>query len=320
LLNYRFETQTQRPLLPDRDHVVLVGLGSVGKQVVALLRTFQQATVVLTDQIDDPNFLDANFLAQTPLVTGNILKTLMQSNLETAKSIVVVTKDQMLNLEVGLLAYTANPKLDVVIRTFDPYFEQALVELLPQAKSLCAYALSAEAFAGAAFGENMLSLFCLNGRTILVAEYHIREGDTLVGKMLAQIAYGYEVVPIFLQSVTPRADDRYESIMPSDDEYLQSGDRLIVLASISGLQRIERGESAPPRLWRITLQALHSFPSARTEAEKKLARISGCDRWQAQRYFSNLPQTIELPLYDTQAHRLGHELSQWATLQLFPVS
>lgn len=312
LLTYRFESRTPRPRIPERNHVVLVGLGSVGKRVAALLQVFKQPMVVLADQVDD-----LNLLPQIPLITGDILKAIATTNLESAKSIVLVTKDQMLNLEIALISHAINPHLGLVIRTFDQYFDETLLTLLPQAKSFCAYALSAEAFAGAAFGENMLSLFCLNNRTILVAEYYITPGDTLIGKMLAQIAYGYGVVPIFLQTNMPR-HGLSESIMPSDDEYLHQGDRLIVLASISGLRRIERGEITPPRLWRLYMQESNDFRYPRQEAEEKFARISGCDRQQTKNFFKKLPNTIELPLYDTQAYRLGHELSQWLTVRVFP--
>ncbi|NJL42969.1 MAG: hypothetical protein HC935_05595 [Pseudanabaena sp. SU_2_4] len=167
LLSYRFELRNQRPPIPDRDHVVLVGLGSVGERVAALLQDFKQLMVVLADRTDDPHLLP-----QTPIVVGQIIKSLDKVNLATAKSIVVATEDQMLNLEVALVARAENPEIGLVIRTFDRYFEDILTELLPQARSLCAYALSAEAFAGAAFGENILSFILLkqphdSGRGIL---------------------------------------------------------------------------------------------------------------------------------------------------------
>ncbi|WP_425218105.1 hypothetical protein [Tumidithrix helvetica] len=57
---------------------------------------------------------------------------------------------------------------------------------------------------------------------------------------MAQIAYGFGVVPIFYQKFSPSTTtENTEFLMPSDDIRLNEGDRPIVLASISGLQRIE---------------------------------------------------------------------------------
>lgn len=181
LLSYRFASRSKHPPIPARDHIAIVGLGSVGERVAVLLQDFKQSIVVLADRTDD-SIDESNLSPQTPLVTGQIIKSLTKVNLAKAKSIIVATEDQMLNLEVALIARAANPGIGLVIRTFDQYFDEMLAELLPQARSLCAYALSAEAFAGAAFGENILSLFCLNNRTILVAEYYIESSDTLIRK------------------------------------------------------------------------------------------------------------------------------------------
>ena len=113
-------------------------------------------------------------------------------------------------------------------------------ELLPRAQILGTYPLAAEVFAGAAFGENIINLFRLNNRTILVTEYQIEAGDTLNGLLLEEVAYGYGVVPILHQRPP------YPSLlMPAAEICLKIGDRLVVLATIEGLQWIEIGKKHP---------------------------------------------------------------------------
>jgi hypothetical protein len=111
------------------------------------------------------------------------------------------------NLEIGLMARTVNLNCNLVLRTLDPRFGENVARLLPDAMILRAYALAAEAFVGAAFGENILNLFHLNDRTTLVTEYQIEAGDTLNGLLLAEIAYGYGVVPILHQKLNYRFAD-----------------------------------------------------------------------------------------------------------------
>ena len=220
----------------------------------------------------------------------------------------------MLNLEVALMARETARQVDrdirLVVRTYDQRFSDNLRNLLPEARALAAYGLTAEAFAGAAFGENILGLFRLNKQTILVTEYTIDATDTLVGKLLSQIAYGYGVVPIFHQRATQSTTlDLTEGLMPSDDRRLAVGDRLVVLASINGLRRIEHRDIAPPQRWRLEVQRPLNQDACQ-EGSNILYRVSGCNLEQARAFMARLPGAIDLDLYEYQADRLREELDR----------
>jgi Trk K+ transport system NAD-binding subunit len=315
LLRSRFMFFQRRLPIPRQDHIILVGLGRVGQRVAVLLQGFQQQIVAITENLEN-----THLLTQLPVVVGKPIAELSHVNLATARSVIMVTDDQMLNLEAALVARheacQANRQIGLVIRTYEQRFSDNLMKLLPDAKALCAYALSAEAFAGAAFGENIISLFRLNEQTILVVEYQLESGDTLEGKLLAQIAYGYGVVPIFHQKgVRSLEGETAEFYMPMDDRRVYVGDRLVVLASINGLRRIERGELLPPRRWRLEAQRPLN-QSFIHYSGNDLARISGCGLDAARAFMDNLPGAIELPLYDYQAHHLLQELSKQLSVRL----
>lgn len=317
ILSSKFEFFKRSLPLPTRDHIILIGFGRLGQRIADLLFKLQIPLVIVSERAYDCDLAD-----KVPWLTGNIIEELTKINLAQAKSILTVTDDQMLNLEVALLARDAakkaNREINLAIRTYDHYFSENLVELLPQSQSFCAYALSAEAFAGAAFGENMLSLFRLNQRTVLVAEYLISENDTLVGKNLSQIAYGYTVVPIYLKTSEPKVNGVSEFFMPSDDDVMKAGDRLTVLASISGLRRIELGNLHTPKLWQLRAKPpLNS--SVLLDAGNQLKNISGCDLELARRFMQKLPAAIELPMYDTQAYRLGQALMRLLPIKIYPL-
>lgn len=316
LISSRFDFLRKRPAVPTQDHVVLVGLGRVGQRIAALLHEFKQPMVAIAESLEN-----VTLPPQVPLLLGDSIKELAKANLAFAKSMVVVTEDQMLNLEVALMARDAARQQDrdirLVVRSYGQRFGDNLANLLPEARILAAYALSAEAYAAAAFGENILSLFRLNGQTVLVPEFVVLSGDTLDGKLLSQVAYGYSVVPIFHQRAAQKGvtGDRLEGFMPPDDRILQAGDRLILLSSINGLRRIERGEITPSRQWQLTAQKplntsfLHDLGS-------DLARISGCSLDNARAFMNTLPGMIELSLYDYQAHRLQQELGKQLPITL----
>jgi Trk K+ transport system NAD-binding subunit len=300
LLSSRFEFLKRRPPVPQQDHVVVIGLGRLGQQVAAMLQEFKQLVVGITN-----TELDPNVLPELPVITGNFADALKAANLPTAKSVLVATDDEMLNLEVGLMAHAANPRGGLVIRTFEQGLSKNLAQLLPDAQVLCAYALAAEAFAGAAFGENIDNLFRLNDQTVLVTEYQIEASDTLNGLLLAEVAYGYGVMPVLYQKGEETPD-----LMPSDDVRLGVGDRMVVLATSHGLRRIEEGiASIAPKRWHVNVdRALTS--EAIFEGAIAIARISGCDLTTARTLMHNLPGTLRSPLYKHQAQRLVRELSK----------
>jgi len=299
ILAARFQFMKRRPPVPKANHVVLIGFNRMGQQVADLIQALKQPLVGLGTVPLDPELLP-----QMPFVTGSMREALNRVNLSTAKSVVVVTDDEVVNLELGLMARTENPRCQLVIRTADPRFGDNVARLLPDARVLGTDALAAEAFVGAAFGENTLHLFHLNDRTILVTEYHIEAGDTLNDSLLAEIAYGYGVVPLFHQ----KDGHQFAKVTPSDDVRLHIGDHLIVLATIEGLQRVEQGKMLA-RSWLVRVEKA-IVPGVVFEGATTLARISGCAIGTARTVMDQLPQTLPYPLYKHQALRLVRELSK----------
>ncbi len=316
LLTARFQFATRRPPVPKRDHVVVIGLGRVGQGAAILLREFKQSLAgvnvgtsgAVPDQI---------LLPELPLVEGNLNQIsdfLEKVNFSTAKSVVIVTEDEVANLEIGLMVHAANPESNLVIRTFDPRFSESLSKLFPYAKVLSAYAISAEAFVAAAFGENILTLFRTNNQTILVTEFDIKSSDTLNGLLLSEVAYGYGIVALLHQ----RHPSEPVKLMPSQDTRLEVGDRLVALAMIDGLQRVERGIKASRR-WLVKVEKAMNQEAA-FEGATTIARVTGCPLSLARNLCNNLPGVLKFPLYRHQAQRLVRELSKCqVTAYLAPI-
>ena len=316
LLSSRFEFLQLRPKVPKKDHVIVVGLGRVGKRVTRILQDLRQPLVAITHHLDSPVLRN-----QIPLLEGPMLQQLQEANLSTARSVIAVTDDPVLNLEVALLAAEAleNEKrpFTPVIRTLSQLFSDNIKSFLPQARSFSVYALSAEAFAGAAFGENILGRFRLNHQTILITEYTIEYGDTLNNKPLAEIAYGYGVVPILLRQSQPNR--QYQDYpMPSDDLRVHLRDKLYVLSSINGLRRIERGEMTAPRQWLLEVDAPLN-PNMLSEAGTLLAKLSNVQLDRCRQLMETLPNSLQLALYDYQAYRLMQELKRCVPIRLSPL-
>ncbi|MEL6384096.1 MAG: hypothetical protein AAFQ89_16905 [Cyanobacteria bacterium J06626_18] len=209
----------------------------------------------------------------------------------------------MQNLELGLMAYRVNSHSRLIIRTYDQLFTDKVAQLFPYAQVLCSSALSAEAFAGAAFGENVIGLFRLYDQTVLVTQYDVDATDSLQGLLLADIAYGYGVVPVWHGSKgnPPR-------MMPSDDIKLCAGDRLVVLSTIRGLRRIEQGDLAPKQ-WQVQILRAKANDSV-FEGGTEISLITGCDIGEARGLMNQLPAIFPHRLYLHQALRLVRRLAR----------
>ena len=317
LLSTRFEFLQRRNPIPHKDHVVVVGLGRVGGKVATLLQELKQPLVALSAKKHK-----RDFFPNMPVLDGNILQDLKKVNLAQAKSIIALTDDQILNLEVALIASDkakdVGRNIGSVIRANDQRFSDNLVNLLPHATAFCPDELSAQAYAGAAFGERILGLFALQDQIILVVEFNITADDTLVGKLLSEVAYGYGIVPILYQTDSRRLDGRPTKVLiPSDIERLKAGDHLVILSSIDGLRKIERGDIAAPWRWRLEVRPptnqILTDAAARNltdNAAHTLHIISGCGMTKAKAFMSNLPGKMELPLYNHQAYSLWQALKK----------
>ncbi|MGK7917930.1 MAG: NAD-binding protein [Prochloraceae cyanobacterium] len=305
LLSSKFEFKRSRPPIPQKDHIVIVGLDRICQRVATLLKKYKQNVLGINI---NPNS-DQTILPDMPLIVGEAKEALTKANLSTAKSVVVITDNEMENLEIALMARNANPKINLALRTYGQTLSNYLAEILPGAQALCTCEIAAKAFAGAAFGENIINLFRLKNRTILVTEYRIEPGDTLNGFLLADIAYGYGVIPILHQKpATP------STFMPSDDIFLQVGERLIILATTGGLRRIEQGQlNCNPKSYQVLVQKALT-PAAKFEGANAIARITGCSLNLARELMSQLPETLPVFLYKQQGQRLVRELSKSAVV------
>jgi Trk K+ transport system NAD-binding subunit len=299
VLSARFRLRQHRPPAPKADHIVLVGLNRVGRRIAGLLQRLGQPVLGLSD-----TDLAPEDLPKLPVVVGQLREGLKDAHLSTARSLVAVTDDDVTNLEVALEARIINPACRLVIRMDDPTFGGSVSELVPGARALGTYALAAEAFAAATFGESVHGLLQLDGTTVLVTEYAVTAGDTLAGRLLAEIAYGYGLVPILHQ----RAGRERGEFLPSDDLDVLAGDRLIVLATSEGLRRVELGRLQPPT-WLVRVDGVLTQECI-FDAVMTLARVSGCQVSIARAVMSRLPATFDVPLYRHQALRLVRELNK----------
>jgi len=277
--------------IPDAGHIVVCGLGNVGYRVVEHLMEYKERVVVIEQQRDSRFLATARRLG-VPVIVGDAIVTqvLRQAHAATARAVVAATENDLVNLEIGLLARELNPHQRVVLRLFDPNLAQTLREAADIRLALSIPTLAAPAFVAALFGDRVPTIFLICGRLLAVQEIAVQAGETgLVGQVVRALAIDYRLLPVGLVGANQFSNPR-----PAD-QVLRVGDRLTVIAALPDLERLLRRDP-PPTDWTVEVTA---FPPA---ARPKLVQLL----WERQSITASMAGEFldHLPL------RLGNNLTR----------
>ncbi len=227
---------------PESDHVVVVGLGNLGTNV---LRTLHERgrEVVAVDHVENP--VGAQYLRENRIhfVVGDARResTLRRANVSNASALVVLTTDDVINLEYALQGRELCDDLRVVLRLFDGDFADRVNRTFNITTSRSVSYLAAPAFAAAMFGREVIGTIPVRRRVLLVAEVPVVDGSWLVGKAITDV---HDPGQMRLLAIR---DARGQTVLARDwARVFEAGDRLVVVGSRVGLSRIlEHSEDAP---------------------------------------------------------------------------
>lgn len=211
------ETLGFRQVTGLEDHVVVVGLGSVGLAVVdGLLATGTPVVVVESDE--ESRFLGDIRARKVPFVLGDATRaqTLLTAQADRARAVAVLTSDDLANIEVGLAAreVVRDRPVPVVLRVFGRSLARTLSSNLsfPDVRSTAA--LAAPWFVGAALGLDVLSTFYVADQPLLVARLPISAAGGLAGVPMAELGARIRVVALERGTEVeqlPRRDARFRA-------------------------------------------------------------------------------------------------------------
>jgi Trk K+ transport system NAD-binding subunit len=211
-----------------RGHVVLVGLGSVGMNVLeGLLQRGQE--VVVVERMESNRYLAQARALGVPLILGDATlgQTLESVNLHAAASVAILTSDDLTNIETGLAVrdrlgerWTEVP---VVLRVFDRQLGHRLAQSFGFRHVWSTSAIAAPWFVGAVLGLEVLSTFYVGNHPFLLARLRVSGGGGLDGLAMRDLPGRIRVAAIRRASGSnalehpPRRDTRFAR---DDDAYL----------------------------------------------------------------------------------------------------
>jgi Trk K+ transport system NAD-binding subunit len=209
LLSRRFVFAAARPRVRHlRNHVVVVGLSGLGMRVVTDLVAagYDVAAIEINE---DNRFLSAAAELDVPVIFGDatLLQTLEAARVDRARAVAVLTRDDMINIETGivvaeLLGPRVMPKVNrradvsLVLRVYDRTLGFAVAQRFGFENVRSTVALAAPWFVGAAMGLEVLGTFSIRQTSFMVGAMCVAEGSELDGQKLVDIESTTRVIAV----------------------------------------------------------------------------------------------------------------------------
>ncbi len=215
-----------------RNHTVLVGLGHLGFRVVQKLHEMKEHVVVI-EQNPSVDMFTAVQKMRVPVIQDDATRpaALENAGVAKARTIILCTQNDSLNLQIALKARKLNPEIHVVIRIFDEDFAQSLQEQFGFT-ALSGTGMAAPVFAAAAAGADVTNPISVEGQQLSLARLVIQADAEFAGKSVGYVEDNYHLSIVLIRR------DHQTEMHPSDSNLLNAGDMLAVLGGPEQLNNL----------------------------------------------------------------------------------
>jgi Trk K+ transport system NAD-binding subunit len=213
-------------------HIVLVGLGHLGYRVAQKLHEMGESVVVLEINLGTHTTSAARDMG-IPVIQADARTpgSLESANIKDARTIILASQNDAMNLQIALKARSLNSKIQVVIRIFDEDFAHALQEQFGFI-ALSATEMAAPVFAAAAAGADVTNPISIEGQLLGLARVTIKPTSRFATKTVGYVEDNYHLNIVLLRH------DHESEMHPTDSCPLHAGDTLAVLGGPEQLNRL----------------------------------------------------------------------------------
>jgi Trk K+ transport system NAD-binding subunit len=220
-----------------KKHVVVVGVGKVGLQIVRELVALKESVVVVEEAEHAP-FLDEVRDLGVPVILGDgrQKKTLEQAGVPRARSIILATDSDLANLDAALTAQDLNPQIAVVLRLFDETLATK-VEGAFHMPAVSTARVAAPAFIAAATNRKVYQSFELGGRKLHLVDLTVAASGELAGATVGAVQEARQV------NIVMHHGKCGVSVNPPHEVILEAGDTVLVIAPLESLVALSSANS-----------------------------------------------------------------------------
>jgi voltage-gated potassium channel len=216
------------------NHVILIGLGHLGYRVARNLYDIGQDVVIIERNPTAHLVASAKELGISVIQDDASREAALEAaGVRRARSIVLCTQNDSLNLQVALKARRLKPDIQVVVRIFDDDFAQSLQEQFSYT-ALSATGMAAPVFAAAAAGLEMTRPITVEGEIMSLGRLKIAIGSRLDKLTVGDIEQRYNLSVVLLRR------NNESDLHPSAELELIAGDTLAVLGGPAEISLISQ--------------------------------------------------------------------------------
>ena len=242
MVNARLALSAGRTRTPRDGHVVVVGLGNVGTRVIRQLHALGMEVVAI-DKTPEARGTAIAAQLEIPLIIGDAAReeTLSEASVGTCHALVVLSTDDVTNLQAALNGRSLQPDLRVVLRLFDGDLARRIETTFGIESSHSVSYLAAPAFAAALRRRRVFATIPIERHALLVTEVIVSAGSPLDGRPIkaADQDNGVRVIAVVKAGERPLWS-------PPPDTPLGPGDTLMVVARRAGLGWLTKQANLPP--------------------------------------------------------------------------
>lgn len=200
LVSRRLEQSLGRQRLTGmRDHIVVIGLGSVGSKVAADLHAAGHEVAVI-DSGDGRRFIPQMRTARIPVLIGDatLAETQVAAGIERAAGVAVLTSDDLVNIETGLAVrgVLGEREVPIALRVFSRNLARVIGSGLDAGVARSIAELAMPWFVGETLGLEVLGTFYIDTSLFMAIGVEVNSGDRLEGKSPAHVGPAIRIVAV----------------------------------------------------------------------------------------------------------------------------
>ncbi len=207
-----------------RGHVVLCGLGSVGFRTLEELIPLGEQVFIVERRADNL-FLDQARAMGAHVIIGdarteNLLRGL---NVAAARAVLIVTDDDLANLEIAMDVREMAPHVSIVMRLYDQKLANKVKATLGVQVSFSTSKLAAPLLASAAFDPGIVGTHRVGDQLVVVIEIVVSGTGALAGRTVLEVGRDLRLGVVALHR-----GGAWE-LQPIPERVLTAGDRVQIM-------------------------------------------------------------------------------------------
>ena len=252
-----------------RRHFVVVGLGSFGIRVASMLKEAGHPVVVV-ERDEDNRYVSALTEQRIPVIAGDatLRTTLTAARAEHARAVAVLTEDDIVNIETGLVLreMTVPPGVKtrsgvrIVLRIYDRALGNAVGRRLDFNHVRSVVDLATPWFIGAAMGLDVVGTFSVGQRSFMVGGVLIQPDSELDGMPISELSTLTRVIAVERKGEGAELHPRRDTSFQAGDTAYLVGPYHELLDTLRKGQREDRPRKAGPPIGTVERLGLGGGP------------------------------------------------------------